>query len=105
MIWISPKDKLPEEKRWVLVLLNKNNWIWPEDQDGVYYKVASLVKGISEDYRRCLPGISERKRIYKFGDVHGNNLVPYEWQSFGPGGYFGQEVICWAEIPRVESHL
>lgn len=108
-MWIT--DRLPEERKYVLVRLNKDNWKDSDDPEGVYYVVAKLVKGISIKDREAMkkgeipcPMVkfrgedTPRWRIYKGGDEQGNNLVPYSWHPFGPGTFFGQEVIGWMDI-------
>lgn len=116
--WIPITERLPEPGRYVLVRLTKNNW-GDIDQEGVYFKVCKLVRGISEvDREKMKRGeipdpeerswvgerytalVNKRSNTYKSGDEHGNNHRPYSWESFGPGGYFGQEVDYWMEIPR-----
>jgi hypothetical protein len=109
--WIKCSDRLPEEGRYVLVHVCKDNWIDSNDPEGPYYKVASLKKGISLEQRDKmkrgeLPDPVEfgRKRssIHSGGDEGMNNQVPYEWSVFGPGNLFGQDVDYWMEIERIK---
>jgi hypothetical protein len=116
--WKHVSDEMPEEGRYVLVRLMKDNW-GSKDQEGVYFKVCCLERGISMAERRKMaagelpdpteyywsgdPALrheSRRSNSYKSGDEHGNNQMPYRWQAFGPDAYFGQEVDYWMEIPR-----
>ena len=90
----------PENGRYVLIHLTKTNWGDSDDPDGVYWKVAKFVRGLSKYERSALPDDDERKKIHKFGDENWNNLVGYGWEGFGPGSYFGQEVDRWEELPR-----
>lgn len=116
-------ENLPEDGEYVLIHLAKDNWGDSDDKHGKrYWKVAKFLKGTSEKDREKMisgemtdgvevgyscptpPGEwirheSKRSSIYKKGDVHGNNLVPYAWEEFGPSSYFGQEVDIWARLP------
>lgn len=108
-MWIT--DRLPEENKYVLVRLNKTNWIDNDDPENVYCVVAKLVKGISKQEREDMKNgkipcemvrynydETPRYRIYKSCDEDGNNHVPYNWEPFGPGNFFGQEVMAWMPI-------
>ena len=46
---------------------------------------------------------SERKLIYKEEDEQGNNAKGYNWQEFGPGSFFGQEITYWSHIEDVPT--
>lgn len=95
--WKYPeKGELPEEGKYVLIYVPSRPWSDKDDQDGIFYKVAKLSKGISEKERQLLPNNSKRKIQYTSADEFGNNLVPYHWYEFGSGSYFGQEVEKWA---------
>lgn len=108
-MWIT--DRLPEERKYVLVRLNKDNWIDKDDPENVYCVVAKLIRGISKEERENMktgkihcPTVKingediPRWRVEQAGDEAGNNLVPYSWHPFGPGTFFGQEVIGWMHI-------
>jgi hypothetical protein len=97
---ISVFDRLPSNKQYVLAHLTKNNWGDEDDPEGNrYWVVVKFVKGLSAMDREALPMHSERRRLFCSGDVFGNNLLPYNWQPFGPGSYFGQEVDFWCDLP------
>lgn len=119
--WVSTGVRLPEEGRYVLVHLTKTNWHSNNDPEGVYFKVAQMVTGISMAEREAMKdgsipdpdsagyiaegttwkeSISKRSSTYKAEDEDGNNHRPYNWCTFGPSNYFGQEVDKWMEIPR-----
>lgn len=121
MNWISTKDKLPEEGKYVLARHNRGTWHDSTDQANVNCVVVKLVRGISEKERELmrqgkLPsskehGVhydghvsrpiyteSERYNVYKSEDEHGNNLVPYNWKTFGPDSFFGQTITHWTPI-------
>lgn len=116
MNWISTKDKLPEEGKYVLARHNMDTWNDSTDQDNVNCVVVKLVKGISKEERElmkkgelsqtlergwCLSdgwSNTERSRVYKSEDEEGNNLVPYNWQMFGPDSFFGQTITHWMPI-------
>lgn len=125
MNWISTKDKLPEEGRYVLARHNRGTWHDSTDQANVNCVVVKLVKGLSEKDRQLmkdgkLPSTreggthydgswdkpihteSERYNIYKSEDEHGNNLVPYNWETFGPDSFFGQTITHWMPIDPLQ---
>lgn len=98
---INVTDRLPEDNQYVLAHLTIDNWDDDDDPDGNrYWVVVKFRKGISKEERSALPESSEKARIYSSADEHGNNLVPYNWNEFGPGQYFGQEVDVWCELPK-----
>jgi len=119
MKWISTKEELPEEGKYVLARHNRGTWIDPSDQDNVNCVVVKLVKGITEDDRElmrqgemdnpessgwCLSGgttYTKRSQIYRGEDEHGNNLVPYNWEQFGPDSFFGQSITHWTPIENI----
>lgn len=116
MNWISTKDKLPEEGKYVLARHNRGTWHDSTDQDNVNCVVVKLVRGISKEERELmkkgeLPQTlgrgwclsegwtdTERSRVYKSEDEEGNNLVPYKWEEFGPDSFFGQTITHWMSI-------
>lgn len=107
MNWINIKDKLPPEKKYVLAKHNTGTWIDRDDQQNVNCVVVKLVKGISLKERKQMElgeipsfkvGNYERWEIYYSQDEFGNNNVPYHWDTFGHGSFFGQEIICWKPI-------
>lgn len=116
MNWISTKDQLPAERKYVLARHNRGTWVDNDDQENVNCVVVKLVKGISLDERRKMEkgeipqtfeeGWSastgwtktERSSIYKACDEQGNNLVPYNWEAFGPDSFFGQTITHWMPI-------
>ncbi len=75
----STKDKLPEFGKFVVCHSNLDNWICSTDEKGVYWKVA-----------RRLPI-----------KIHDNHKVPYYWENWGPGMFFGHEVDMWFELPSL----
>lgn len=101
MEWHLTKNELPKEN--VYVLIHIPNKHWDAGTSTVFYDVAHIVKGITEEEREKLDDFNPRKRTYCLGDVFGNNLVPYEWQTFGPITYFGQEVVAWAYIDEFKG--
>ena len=121
MNWISTKDKLPEEGKYVLARHNRGTWNDSTDQVNVNCVVVKLVRGISMDERKLMEegkipshkesGVhydgswdkpiytsTERWKIYKGEDEHGNNLVSYKWEQFGPDSFFGQTITHWMPI-------
>jgi hypothetical protein len=115
-MWISTKDHLPEEGKYVLARHNRGTWHDSTDQENVNCVVVKLKRGISEDQRTkmkkgelsdpIIPRISNcgavnflRSSIYSKEDEHDNNLVPYCWIQFGPDDFFGQTITHWMPIP------
>ena len=111
MNWISTKDSLPKEGKYVLGRHNRGTWIDGEDQENVNCVVVSLAKGISEKDRELmkqgkLPTVlyqgMKRHTVYIGADEHGNNRVPYNWETFGPDSFFGQEITHWMPITPIK---
>jgi len=100
-VWIEIKsDKdLPPEGKYYLCRHNRGTWNDGSDPENVNCVVLKLVKGITSEERGKLP-YSDRSRIYKSEDQHGNNLKAYSWSQFGPDDFFGQEITHWTEIPK-----
>ena len=107
MNWISTKDKLPQEGKYVLARHNRGTWHDSDDQANVNCVVVKLVKGLSKKDRQLMKdgklpsakeGGNERYNIYKGEDEHGNNLVSYKWEMFGPDSFFGQTITQWMPI-------
>lgn len=98
MEWISVKERLPEERKPVLGYHTRGTWSYPKHPKLINMVVIWLVKGLAEEDRKSLPD-NERKRTYMFGDEHGNNEVPYQWDSFGPDSFFGQTISHWKPLP------
>ena len=124
MNWISTKDKLPDECKYVLARHSRRNWHDSDDQANVNCVVVKLVKGISKNDRQLmkvtkLPTIkeqgvyddgswdnpifieNERHNVYKSEDEHANNLVPYNWRTFGNDSFFGQTITHWTPIEPI----
>lgn len=98
----NTNDILPEEGKFVLGYVNYDNWVIDSDKSGkVYWRVVYLVKGISIEERETLHDQDPRKRIHRFGDVFGNNLVTYSWGTFGPSNFYGQDITRWCHLPDV----
>lgn len=101
MKWHLTKKELPKENVYVLIHIPYQPW--QAETTTVFYDIAKIVKGISEKERKKLNNLDPRKTTYCFGDEYGNNLVPYEWKTFGPASYFGQEVLAWAYIEEYKG--
>lgn len=97
---ISVNDRLPKDKTYVLVHVNRDNWIDRDDPKNVCFKVMKFVRGISKEERDTMPDC-ERKRWIRPEDEYGNNLKPYYWREFGPGSEFGQNVDYWMDLPEL----
>lgn len=92
--------KLPPEKKYVLIHVPNMPWIDENDQVGVFFKVARLVKGISQEERKALSDNDPRKKSFHAEDEWGNNKFPYIWEEFGGHTYWGHEVKAWSDLPR-----
>ena len=108
MNWVeinSEKD-LPKEGKYVIAKHNKGTWHDDDDQENVNTVIVKLVRGISEEEREEIRGTKKdllegnilRSDIYKQGDEHWNNAVPWAWETFGSDTFFGQEITHWTEI-------
>ena len=115
--WIAADDELPEEGKYVLGIHNKGNWYDSKDQDHVNMVIVRLQKGISAQDREKMisgeiedtdegpyscgwsSGYSKRSSITKACDEDGNNKRPYNWETFGPSSFFGQDITHWLELP------
>jgi hypothetical protein len=111
--WISLKDRFPEEGKWVLGMIYKDNW--PPDK--WHYVIVKLEKGLTPEYRQkmkdgLLPDsearywnladgntTNKRSSIYRACDLWSNNKVPYCWHNNTGNHYFGQEINHWMELP------
>jgi hypothetical protein len=80
MLWIKTTDMLPPFGKYVLARHNRGTWFDGADQENVNCVVVKRVAA----------------------SVEGNNLVPYEWDQFGPDRFFGQEITHWMRIPEVK---
>lgn len=100
----KPEDRLPNHNQYVLAFFPDRPW---NDEyaknDEHKWVVVQFRRGISELERKALPVGHERKRTYRQEDEGGNNMVPYCWDTFGPGSFFGQEAELWCELPEIEK--
>jgi hypothetical protein len=126
MEWISTKDYLPEEGKYVFAKHNIGTWRDSTDQENVNCVVVKLVRGISMAERKLMEdgklpsekvgGIhfdgsfdkpihssTDRWRVYRSEDEQGNNLTPYEWKTFGATSFFGQDISHWMPIPKCNN--
>lgn len=76
--------------------------------------VVKFVRGISEIDRQAMKldllpnpkyGPHLRAEVYCGEDEHANNLVPYNWDAFGPSSFFGQEASVWTHLPNPEPNI
>lgn len=95
MRWISIKEQLPPEKIDILIYTGY----------GMY--VATIELGITEEQRKVLREQGNIRAIsYHFGDIHGNNMVPYRFQAnAGPMEWFGQDVTHWMPLPEAPDDI
>lgn len=116
--WISTKERLPDPGKYVVARHNRGAWRDSSDQENVNCIVVKRVIGLSiEDRRKMESGeikpigsvntwslsggykSTPRHRLYRSEDEHGNNLVPYNWEQFGPDNFFGQSITHWMPLP------
>jgi hypothetical protein len=98
----DPKDKLPENNTYVLAFFPDSPWHDKSCKNDEHkFRVVKFKKGISLEERAALPE-GERKRSYYSEDEYGNNRVPYCWEEFGPGSFFGQECALWCYLPLLK---
>ena len=99
---ISTKDRLPENNTYVLAHFPNSPWSDSDCKNGEHkWVVVKFIRGISEGEREKLDASDPRKRTYTAADEHSNNRVPYYWDTFGPGSFFGQECSVWCELPNI----
>jgi len=75
--WIPTTHQLPPLGAYVLARHNRGTWRDSTDQANVNCVVVKRVPS----------------------KVEGNNLRPYEWNTFGPTKFFGQDIFLWMPIP------
>ena len=116
-VWISVADRLPAENE--LVLVKFEDIHHPLGRDVCLAKIVyglsveqreAMIRGDLPDpysYGWCLCDgwrASKRSSVYRFGDVQGNNLVPYEWQCYNSARtLFGQQVYSWCPVMIMEG--
>lgn len=116
--WKKTSEELPPEGKYVIGKYNGGNWRDGTDQKNVNTVIVKMVKGLSDSDRQkmkagnihdpeteqgwCLAGGSQsykRSAVCRAEDQSGNNLVPYNFTSFGPSSFFGQYITDWMFIP------
>lgn len=120
---IKSVEDLPPENKYVIAKHNRGTWIDEGDQENVNTVVVKLIKGLSKEDRLLMeegkienPLIEgwnksdgthfiKKSKLYSGADVFGNNLVPYNWQTFGADSFFGQSITHWMEIPKLGEKL
>ena len=95
--WIKTTDKLPPERKYVIGKTTAR-WKDEDDPENVNVIVVKLIKGISLKERSELDNSDQRKKLFSASDEWGNNERPYNWETFGPTNFFGQDVIEWKFI-------
>lgn len=107
MKWISTKERLPEDGKYVLARHNRGTWHDRTDQENVNCVVVKLVRGISLKERKDMKDGNvpvtvyksyERWEFYMQGDESDSNKVPYEWATFGPDSFGGESITHWTPI-------
>lgn len=102
--WVSVEERLPPEGLAVLVRRNEDNWLCDHKlADGSEMKVWRWVT-CRIRYGKTASELEAMDRMVIRGeDQHGNNLVPYSWDTFGSGDLFGQSVSHWMAIEKPEG--
>lgn len=95
--WIKTTDKLPPERKYVIGKVSARRKD-EDDPENVNVVVVKLIKGISLKERSELDTSDQRKKLYSASDERGNNKRPYNWETFGPTNFLGQDVIEWKFI-------
>ncbi len=78
-MWYETEDQLPAFGKYVIAKHNRGTWEDSTDPTNVNTVIVKLVTA----------------------PVHGNNLMPYMWDEFGPDSFFGQSITHWMEIPSL----
>ena len=102
-MWISTKEQLPEEGKFVLARHDLKQWIDSKDPENVNCVVVKLRKGISKSEREKLSDDDPRKNIWKGEDEYGNNKVPYLWAIFGADIFHGHRITHWQPIEPLNT--
>ena len=88
----NPEAILPDNNTYVLVHLNKDNWIDADDPKCLrYWRVVKFVQRKIPADLGVLPGGNESKTRW------------FHWEEFDPGTYSGQEVDMWCHLPEDAS--
>ena len=90
MTWISVKDRLPEDKTYVLIHITWDNCFDSDDQRGVNIKVAKFVR-------------KTPFQLINYLQVSGD--MPYSWQEFGPSSFRGKDVDYWMPISELPTEV
>jgi hypothetical protein len=85
MEWINVEDKLPENGQHVLIYINDD---------------ATSISG-GNGRARVFAVYFEviKQKLQPFADI-GNHKLPYIWNEFGPGMWFGHDANYWMPIPN-----
>ena len=97
--------QIPPENKYILIYCHDMPWKDSNHDLNVFWRVAKMVRGISEEERNILrnstnPIEQKRARTYRPGDVFGNITVPYYFDEFGASSYFGQNIDEWCYLPN-----
>lgn len=98
---IDPRTTLPEPNTYVLGYFPSRPWKESTNTNKHKLVVVQFIPGISKEQRKQLPDSNPRKYIYRDEDQYGNNKVPYCWESFTSGTFFGQECLIYWELPNI----
>lgn len=93
--WISVKERLPPEGKYVVGRHNRGTWIDSDDQENVNCVIVKLKRGISASERE-----KTGSKTYSADDEWGNNLVPYSFHEFGVDNFNGQSITHWMPLPE-----
>lgn len=90
----TKNGEFPSDGQYVLGRIIDRPWLDNSDKDGNrFFVVVRFCRGRPES------------KIHdgecRFADQHGNNLVPWRWDAFGPGSFFGQEIEEWWDLQEI----
>ncbi len=98
------QDDLPGDNSYVLAWVPSRPWNDSHDPEGLrFWRVLKFQRGITQAEREALPYRDKRKKIFRGCDEWDNNKCGYNWQEFGPGSYFGQEVKAWIDLSELNQ--
>ena len=80
--WNRTSDSLPEFGKCVIGWYHGDNWEYPED---MYHRSVIMWRNKAKN--------------------ESNNKRDYNWKTFGPSTYFGQDILYWSEIPRLPDEF
>lgn len=103
MEWIKCSDRLPPQGVYVIGHYNGGNWKDKDDQFGCELAIVKIEHGISAKQREAMHESDPRKKRICRCDEHGNNKLPYYWDTFGPSTFLSTDIDMWMPAPKPPS--